>query len=342
MNILDEKIHDFYKWFLIFLFLFVPFFANASIFSLATLFGFTSKNEVYVTDDNSEINSQNLQILQAAVNIDPNPAKGGGDIYIVDGVALLAETGVSGSLVDINERKNDQISIYEVREGDALSQIAEMFDVTVNTIRWANELEGPISPGQTLVILPISGIEHTVKFGGTISDIAKIYDADIKEIALFNGISADASLKKGDKVMVPNAIPLNESKKTSSTKIVKSSGGSSYSGSYMRPIKGGYRTQGIHGYNAVDLAAPVGTPIYAALGGRVIISKSSGWNGGYGNYVVIKHDNGTQTLYSHNSSNIVAVGQRVVQGQVIGYIGSTGRSTGPHVHFEIRGARNPF
>jgi murein DD-endopeptidase MepM/ murein hydrolase activator NlpD len=74
----------------------------------------------------------------------------------------------------------------------------------------------------------------------------------------------------------------------------------------------------------------------------VITSKQGGWNGGYGNYIVIDHDNGTQTLYSHQSSNIVYVGQYVQKGEVIGYMGSTGRSTGNHLHFEVRGATNPL
>ena len=91
----------------------------------------------------------------------------------------------------------------------------------------------------------------------------------------------------------------------------------------------------------MDLAAPTGTPILASAIGEVIISRT-GWNGGYGNYVVIAHSNGTQTVYAHNSSNIVYAGQTVVQGQVIGYVGSTGRSTGAHLHFEVRGAKNPF
>ena len=74
----------------------------------------------------------------------------------------------------------------------------------------------------------------------------------------------------------------------------------------------------------------------------MIISREGGWNGGYGNYIVIKHGNGTQTLYAHNSRNVVKEGQTVTRGQLIGYVGSTGKSTGSHVHFEIRGAKNPF
>jgi murein DD-endopeptidase MepM/ murein hydrolase activator NlpD len=91
--------------------------------------------------------------------------------------------------------------------------------------------------------------------------------------------------------------------------------GPSYPGYYMRPIIGGRKSQGIHGHNGVDLAAPVGTPIYAAAGGSVIVSiANGGWNGGYGNYVVISHPNGTQTLYAHNSANLVSVGDKVSRG----------------------------
>jgi murein DD-endopeptidase MepM/ murein hydrolase activator NlpD len=80
----------------------------------------------------------------------------------------------------------------------------------------------------------------------------------------------------------------------------------------------------------------------ASASGVVIISRTSGWNAGYGNYIVIKHDNGTQTLYGHLSKNLVGVGEVVTQGQVIGQMGRTGKATGVHVHFEIRGAANPF
>ncbi|MEK9185596.1 MAG: M23 family metallopeptidase, partial [Patescibacteria group bacterium] len=98
----------------------------------------------------------------------------------------------------------------------------------------------------------------------------------------------------------------------------------------------------IHGYNGIDIAAPLGTPIMASADGEVIVSRNSGWNGGYGIYIVIRHPNGTQTLYAHNNSNTVSVGDSVKQGETIGYVGRTGKVTGSHVHFEIRGAKNPF
>ena len=110
----------------------------------------------------------------------------------------------------------------------------------------------------------------------------------------------------------------------------------------MRPVVGGIKTQGIHGHNGVDLASYYGADIYASADGQVIVAKSEGWNGGYGLYIVVKHNNGTQTLYSHLSAVLVSSGQSVEQGQVIGKMGSSGDSTGTHLHFEIRGARNSF
>ena len=120
------------------------------------------------------------------------------------------------------------------------------------------------------------------------------------------------------------------------------SGSISGGGGFIHPLPGSLRTQGIHGYNGVDLASGTGTPIRAAAAGQVIVAKSYGWNGGYGNYVVVRHANGTQTLYAHNSSNAVGVGTYVAQGQTVAYVGSSGRSTGSHLHFEVRGASNPF
>ena len=287
-----------------------------------------------------------MALLRAAVNYNPDPAKGGGDITIVGDKALLAEAGPSGTIANVEEYKasSGQIALYVVRSGDTLSQIAKMFGVSVNTIMWANGTEraSTIQPGETLVILPISGIQHTVKKGETLAGIVKKYKGDLSEVIEYNGFRENQSLAIGDVVTIPDGEITAVNTRTSSASQYKGGTGPAYSGYYIHPLPGGVKTQGLHGYNGIDLGAPYGTPIIASASGVVILSKDYGWNGGYGNYVVIKHDNGTQTLYSHNSSNIVSVGQFVVQGQVIGYIGSTGRSTGNHVHFEIRGAKNPF
>jgi murein DD-endopeptidase MepM/ murein hydrolase activator NlpD len=292
-------------------------------------------------------NVQTMSLPRAAMNLDPNPSKGGGDITVIAGSALLSEEGPAGTLADIKEGipHSNQISLYVVREGDTLSGIAGMFNVSVNTIRWGNNIApgAPLKVGQTLTILPVTGVKHAVAKGDTIASISKKYKGDVEEIVSFNGIAADTVLAVGTEIIIPDgeiapAVRLGATASASAS----TSGPPTYAGYYMRPVVGGTRTQGIHGYNGIDIAAPIGTPLLASAAGQVIVSKTGGWNGGYGNYVVIKHDNGTQTLYAHNSQNIVSVGQWVVQGQVVAYMGSTGRSTGSHVHFEVRGARNPF
>ncbi len=322
-----------------------PLLTNATIFQSKPLKNiFNTKEETIADIEKREHNSQTALILQAATNLDPNPASGGADLNIIDEKALIAESGVSGGFVEIQNRKNDQISVYEVKEGDSISQIANMFEVSVNTIKWANGLTKPISPGDQLIILPISGVKHTVKSGGTITDIAHKYKADPTEIALFNGVSIDEPLKPGQEIIVPNVDLQIEEKKPTKALASSSKKPSSASSSWLvKPVRAGYRSQGLHGHNSIDFAAPAGTPIYAAATGVVIISKSDdGWNGGYGNYVVLKHSNGVQTLYSHLKDVYVSVGDSISQNEQVGTVGNTGKSTGNHLHFEVRGAKNQF
>ena len=295
----------------------------------------------------ANFNAQNIQLLESSPNYESIGARGGGDITIVNNNSLLPDSGPMGTIADIEDKAgSDQISIYVVREGDSLSQIASMFNVSVNTIVWSNDIikGSKITPGQTLVILPISGVRYEVKKGDTVKSIAKKLGSDADEIIQFNDLSASGQLAEGQTIIVPNGeiapAPLAKSGLKSSP--VRGANGPSYVGYYLRPIDGGRKSQGLHGYNGVDLADTCGTPVVASASGDVIISREGGWNGGYGNYVVISHANGTQTLYSHLSSSIVSAGWHVVQGQVIGYIGSTGKSTGCHVHFEVRGAKNPW
>ncbi|MFH1657150.1 MAG: M23 family metallopeptidase [bacterium] len=292
-------------------------------------------------------NVQTAMLLQSTLSSNPSSGSGGGGITIVNQSALLADTGPMGSMADIEEStvNSDHISIYVVREGDSLSQIAKMFGVSVNTIIWSNDIDKGdlIKTGQTLVILPITGIRYTIQKGDTVASIAKKFNGDVDEILRYNDLSVDGALAVGNVVVIPDGeLPHTQTSSSSYTTPARGTGGPNYVGYYLRPIEGGIKTQGLHGYNGVDLAAYCGAPIFAAASGDVIISRSYGWNGGYGNYIVIAHDNGTQTLYAHNSQNIVTAGWNVVRGQVIGYIGTTGKSTGCHVHFEVRGAKNPF
>ncbi len=307
--------------------------AHAGVLSF--LSNFIGGEQAQANASESKYNSQNLNILGAAPGA--KLAVGGGDISIVDSNALEYQVETSNSF------QSDQISVYVVREGDTLSQIAKMFNVSINTIIWANDIKnGSIAPGESLVILPVTGVEHIVKKDETIQGITKLHGGDLEEVLAFNNLHADDKLTVGDKIIIPDG---DATASASSGKPATSSTPKpSTAGYFAKPIVGPYRkTQGIHGNNAVDLAVPLGTKIVASAAGRVIVSKSNGgYNGGYGNYIVIAHPNGTQTLYAHLTSTVVGQGVSVSQGQLIGYSGSTGRSTGPHLHFEVRGAKNPF
>lgn len=297
----------------------------------------------YIHDDTADI------ALKAAVNSNPAGAVGGADIAMVNGSALLPYMGPDGSLADLGgATPSDRISLYVVRSGDSLSDIAGMFGVSINTIIWANNLSGAgdIHPGDTLVILPVSGIRHTVKTGDTFASLAKKYGADGSEIAQFNGLDSSQALTVGTEIIIPGgelaAPPAHSRHYGSLANPYRGGGGPALGGYFRNPLPGAILTQGLHGWNGVDLGAPRGTSILAAASGDVIIAKVGGWNGGYGNYVVLTHGNGTQTLYAHLSRIIVSPGSPVAEGQVIGYVGATGEATGPHLHFEVRGARNPF
>lgn len=324
---------------------FIPAVARASVLSaiLASI-----KSNVAQADTVSwSGNVQTIQLLRPAMNIDPAPARGGGDITIVDDSALVPEEGPSGTLADIEKPKNGTISIYVVREGDTLSSIAKLFKVSPSTILWANDLSSAskLKVGETLTILPVTGVKYTVKKGDTLVSIAKKFSGDALEIANFNGIDG-TTLAVGDQVIIPDGEILAPSIAKSTGKVVTAAvkfGSAAQIGYYMAPISRYIETQGVHGYNGVDLGAPIGTPIMASAAGNVIVAKAGGYNGGYGSYVVIQHDNGSQTLYAHMSKVATYGGAAVQQGEVIGYVGSTGRSTGAHLHFEIRnGIKNPF
>lgn len=285
-------------------------------------------------------NSQTMNLLEGYLNINPT-GTGGAEIAIVDHVALESNGSGSEVFVDLGKSGTGQISVYVVRKGDTLSEIAEMFGVSTNTILWANNIKAnAIKEGQELVILPISGVRHVVKSGDTLKSLATKYKADLGDILSYNGLAVDSKIKLGDIVIIPDGVVSQT--QSSLARVAGSINYPTYAGYYMRPIVGGRKTQGIHGNNGVDLAVSKGTPILASADGNVIVSRISGYNGGYGIYVVISHPNGTQTLYAHMSVNNVSSGQSVTQGQVIGAVGNTGKSTGPHLHFEVRGAKNPF
>jgi len=300
------------------------------------------------------LHDSRLSLLEPAQNFDPRPSTAGEVLALSGDQALLPGGGPEAIPVDTQKTgSSGKIEVYVVKDGDSLSAIAAKHNVTTNTILWANNIKDPklVKTGTELVILPVSGVRHTVAKGDTIAGLGKKYGAKIEDIIAFNGI-VQGALTAGETIVVPGG-QLPKAKTQTAVKAVKSGGGLSTiqattstgtatSGYFENPVPGSIVTQKIHGWNGVDLGASSGTPVYAAAAGTVIVSRGSGWNGGYGNYVVIKHGNGTQTLYSHLSAVTASVGDTVAKGQRIGAVGKTGSATGFHLHFEVRGATNPF
>lgn len=328
-----------------FVLVFLPTHAFAGVFSFVTEL-FAESN-----GDNSSTpvqNSQNIALLQAVQNSDPNPVKHSPDLTILNDSVLETNIGPDGTEVEIEEKEaSDRVSVYEVRSGDTLSGIAEMFGVSPNTILWANDLNSAknLKIGDKLVILPISGVKYIVKKGDSIKSIAKKFGGDEDEIRRFNDLGE--VLVAGTEIIIPDGEIVN-TPTPSKTVVVKKPSGipSGSSGYFIKPVVG-IKTQGLHGKysTSVDIGAPVGSTIKASASGKVIVAKVGGWNGGYGNYVVIQHSNGTQTLYAHMSAVSVSSGSYVNQGEKIGAVGMTGRTTGAHLHFEILGGArgwNPF
>lgn len=286
-------------------------------------------------------------------NPDPSP------LSVVQDSALVGSLNPLGT---ISENGQDKIVAYVVQPRDTARGIANKFGISFNTLLWANDLKGAseIKVGDSLIILPVSGVQYEIKKTDTIDSIVKKFkpkdmsdDGDIlsfkADILSFNNLAVSEQLEPGSTILIPDGEQLTIAIAAPKQSRTTSSGGSArfsslpeFRGYYLRPIIGGRRSRGIHGYNGVDLANSCGLPVLASADGAVIIARTSGWNGGYGKYVVVAHPNGTQTLYAHMSVLLTFVGQHVDQGVQIGNIGSTGNSTGCHVHFEIRGARNPF
>lgn len=309
----------------------------------------------------NETNSQNMALLEANVfsvaSLDTKNKKpedqeavsAGSDVAIVSNNALLPTVGPLGIVDDSSIGGGDsfdQISVYVVRRGDSLSQIAEMYGVTIDTILSANDMQkgATIKEGDILLILPFSGVEHVVAKGETIKGIAIKYKIEVNDILLANELNADDKLAIGDKLIIPGgSITTIASSSGSIAKSGSSSGGSSKNaiGYFVNPVLGARKSRGTNPtHKGVDLAAPIGTPIKASAAGRVKFARN-GYNGGFGNLVIISHPNGTETLYAHQSRIATSIGAQVAQGEVIGYVGNTGRSTGPHLHFEVHGAKNP-
>ena len=245
--------------------------------------------------------------------------------------------------VEAGEEERNEIIEYVVDSGDTLSSIAKKFEISLETILWANDLtaKSVIKPGQKLIILPVSGVLYHVKKGDTLSGISQTYKGKTDAIITINKLSGEGDIFIGDILIIPGGKIPEISKPSSYTYIPI---GSSY---FICPHNACRITQGLHWYNAIDFGGKCGDPIYSAAAGTVQKTKY-GWNAGAGNYVTIIHPNGVVTMYGHLSTILVTPGQEVSQGDIIALMGGkpgtpgAGKSTGCHVHFDVRGARNPF
>lgn len=244
----------------------------------------------------------------------------------------------------VSEKPRAEIIEYEVKSGETLSQIAQKFGLDTDTIKWANGLTSDsIKPAQSLKILPVSGIAHEVKSGDTLESVAKKYSAEPQAIVdfPFNDLPDDFRLKIGQVLIVPDGVPPETKAPAKPRPQYLASGPSSPTfnapggGNFIWPTSGGVSQYFAWYHPGVDIPNRSAPAVAAADGGTVI---TAGWpdNYGYGNRVVIDHGNGYQTLYAHLSNIYVSNGQTVSRGQAVGQMGSTGRSTGTHLHFEIR------
>lgn len=257
-----------------------------------------------------------------------------------DTSAVLSATTDSTNTL-ISDKVRAEIVDYEVQEGDTLGSIADKFGVSQETLLWQNSLTktSKIKPGQTIQVLPVTGVAYKVKKGDTVQSIAKAHDSSAQAIVDFpyNTFTNDETfeLAIGQTVIVPEGVPA-ATVSTSAPRIKQitpDAGTVVASGSFVWPTQGTISQNYAWYHGGIDIANRGLPTILAADSGTVV---TAGWsNVGYGNYVVIDHGNGYRTLYAHMSAIYVVAGQTVGRGSSIGKMGSTGRSTGPHLHFEV-------
>ncbi len=253
---------------------------------------------------------------------------------------LLFQVPVAHTI--IAERDRMEVITYTVQPNDNVFAIAQGFGLKPETIVWANpELEtrpDMLRVGQKLLIPPVDGVYYTVKAGDTVAKLAKKYETTVEAIVNFkmNNLTEPYTLTPGQKIMLPggrkkiilfrNIYPMERVGRPPSD-------APKGSGRFIWPTQGILTQRYWSGHRAIDIANRTGTPIYAADDGYVVLAGQATW--GYGNQVLIDHGNGYMTRYAHLHTILVHAGQSVKKGQQIGTMGNTGRSTGPHLHFEI-------
>ena len=255
-------------------------------------------------------------------------------MFFSDGEDEFNAEGVLSEISSVNFSEPVTYTDYVVKSGDNISSISKKFGLTnICTLISVNNIENvrSIRVGQKLKVPSTDGLIYTVKKGDSLAGISVNYRVAVEELLDVNDMDSEV-IQPGVKLFIPGA-------KLDSDTLRKALGEL-----FICPISIRYRLSSAFGYRAdpftgvksfhtgMDMAVPAGTPIKAAMGGRIA---TAGWNNVYGNYVIITHGNGYQTLYAHMQKYTVKTGQTVNQGTCLGYVGSTGYSTGPHLHFTV-------
>jgi len=256
------------------------------------------------------------------------------DIFLVEGIILEKTNTSSGVANGINRSyslTSLAIKTYTVKKGDSLFGIARRFNISIDTVISANALKNAyyLGIGTKLKIPNISGVYYRVRKGDSLSSIASKYKTDINKIADINDLPSSV-IHVGDVLFVPGGTLTSWERASALGNLFK------------KPTTGrltsrmGFRKDpftGKRAYHAgIDIANRRGTPVYAAQSGVVVYT---GYRGNYGRTIIIRHPQGYVTIYAHLDKIYVKRSQRVQQGNKIATIGNTGRSTGPHLHFEI-------
>ncbi len=262
-----------------------------------------------------------------------------------------ADVQSAESQANVAPSRVDKIQIYKVLPGDHLQKIAARYDLRPETIQWANpELESNpdlLRVGDELIIPPVDGVLHIVRGGDTLSSLAAKYKVTVNEIVAYplNDLeSAGTPIKRGKQLIIPYGVKPYVPRQVAIYSGPIPASASRGTGHFGWPVKGHVTQRFWSGHRAVDVGAWTGAQIVAADSGYVVAARH-GWNGGYGNMVMIDHGNGFVSLYAHMHSIYVRQGENVAQGEQVGTVGNTGRSTGSHLHFEVRYkgvTRNPF
>jgi murein DD-endopeptidase MepM/ murein hydrolase activator NlpD len=273
----------------------------------------------------------------------------GDEAILTQGGSALIRPDISNMAEPTGTGRTER-EAYIVQEGDTLASIAAKFGISVNTILWENNLteKSYIRPGQQLTILPATGVNHKVKRGETLASIARQYGVEPAVIIVYNDLLDEDTMQIGQELFIPGGKKAPAYVKPPAARVVQSYVGSPPAGSIPSSTRLQWPTSGravtqyySWRHTGLDIDGNLSSPIYAAEAGTVIRAQVSGYNGGYGENIIIDHGNGMQTLYGHLSKLFVGVGETVTRGQTIGMMGNTGRSTGSHLHFEVRvnGAR---